>query len=223
MKFMKRIIAIDGPSGSGKTTVALLLARELKGVAVFSGLLYRGIARYIKKCDELNCITESLNGVNIDFMIDGNIMLWIINGILQDKESLEDPDIANRASNLSRYQIVRNTVNNTIRRAVMYLTVDVIVEGRDIGTVVFPDAWKKFFLDASVEERAKRRYLQLQSRGVNVDYNEIFKEQYERDKNDSSRDIAPLRPASDAIVIDTTARDVTDVLKIILSYLLPTS
>ena len=214
----KDVIAIDGPSGAGKSTIAKLIAKKLGYFYLNTGAMYRAVALYLhrkgkKPSDKIT--EEDLKGIELDFDNEGNIYL---NG-----ENVSDkiitPEISKLASDFSKLKIVRKVLTEQQRK--IGLSRPSVLEGRDIGTVVFPDAKYKFFLDASPEERARRRYLQLKEKNpdANISFEEILKQQLERDKQDSSRDIAPLKKAEDAIYIDTTGMEIEDVVKKILEYI----
>ncbi len=214
----KDVIAIDGPSGAGKSTIAKIIAKKLGYFYLNTGAMYRAVALYLHRKGKkpLDKITEDdLKGIELDFDDEGNIYL---NG-----ENVSDkiitPEISRLASDFSKLKVVRKVLTEQQRK--IGLSRPSVLEGRDIGTVVFPDAKYKFFLDASPEERARRRYLQLKEKNpdANISFEEILKQQLERDKQDSSRDIAPLKKAEDAIYIDTTGMEIEDVVKKILEYI----
>ena len=214
----KDVIAIDGPSGAGKSTIAKIIAKKLGYFYLNTGAMYRAVALYLHRKGKkpLDKITEDdLKGIELDFDNEGNIYL---NG-----ENVSDkiitPEISRLASDFSKLKVVRKVLTEQQRK--IGLSRPSVLEGRDIGTVVFPDAKYKFFLDASPEERARRRYLQLKEKNpdANISFEEILKQQLERDKQDYSRDIAPLKKAEDAIYIDTTGMEIEDVVKKILEYI----
>ncbi len=214
----KNVIAIDGPSGAGKSTIAKLIAKKLGYFYLNTGAMYRAVALYlhrkgIKPEDKIT--EEDLKGIELDFDKDGNIYL---NGE-NVSEKIITPEISRLASDFSKLKPVRKVLTEQQRR-IGSLRPSVL-EGRDIGTVVFPDARYKFFLDASPEERARRRYKQLKEKNpdLEISFEEILKQQIERDKQDSSRDIAPLKKADDAIYIDTTGMEIEDVVKKILEFI----
>ncbi len=216
---MKRdVIAIDGPSGAGKSTVAKLVAEKLGYFYLNTGAMYRAVALYLHKKGKTpdNVITEEdLKGIELDFDNEGNIYL---NGE-NVAEKILSPEISKLASDFSKLPVVRKVLTEQQRK--IGLKKPSVLEGRDIGTVVFPDAKYKFFLDATPEERAKRRYLQLKEKNpdTKINFEEILKQQIERDKQDSSRDIAPLKKADDAVYIDTTGMEIKDVVQKILEFI----
>jgi len=230
---MGKVIAIDGPSGAGKSTIAKELAKRLGFSYLDTGALYRAVAlalrgKGIKPEDSDEKIASVLKGIDIAFkngkvFLKENSQLSTLNSQLPDgrdvSEEIRTTEIGHYSSVFSARKVVRDFLLDIQRNAA--LTNDIVAEGRDMTTVVFPDAWKKFYLDASLSERAKRRYLQLKDKGTNITEHEAEKDVAERDTRDSSRDIAPLRKADDAVHIDssvmTADKVVANILKIIRS------
>lgn len=211
---MGKVIAIDGPSGAGKSTISRLVAERLGFQFLDTGALYRATALHLRRkglkedsSDEE--IANALKGVEIVFM-DGKVFL---NG-KDVSEEIRTTEAGHYASVFSAKKAVRDFLLQIQRDAAQEN--DIVAEGRDMTTVVFPSAWKKFFLDASEEGRARRRYLQLKEKGMEITMEEALRDVQERDKRDSSRDIAPLKRADDAIYIDTTDLTLEDVLKGVL-------
>lgn len=213
-------IAIDGPGGAGKSSLAKAVAKKLEIIYVDTGALYRTIGYYM-----LNHGISSTDAPAVAAAL-GNFTLELtyVNGeqvILLDGENVKDairtPEMSMAASNVSAIKEVREFLLNTQRDIAKQHSV--IMDGRDIGTVILPDAEVKIFLTASPEARAKRRYEELKAKGKEVSYEQVYTEMVERDKNDSTRDIAPCVPADDAILLDNsgmTADQTTDaVIKII--------
>jgi len=209
------IIAIDGPSGAGKSTVARLLSKELGFEYIDTGAMYRALAykAYVQNIDiNENKIAEMLKTTNIDYY-DNQIFL--------DGENVEnlirEEAISIAASKISALKIVREKMVEIQRKIAQ--NKNAVLEGRDIGTTVFPEAEHKFFITASLEERAKRRYEQLKINNIKADYTSVFNDMKKRDENDSSRKFSPLKPAEDAILIDTTNMDLNKVTKTIAQYI----
>lgn len=207
--FVGRVIAIDGPSGAGKSTIAKLIAKELGFAYLDTGALYRAVAFNLMKCGVKDNASDKdisliLKKTDVKFM-DGTILL---NGKDVSHE-IRLPDVGHYASLFSAKKSVRKHLLQIQRDASVHS--DLVAEGRDMTTVVFPYAYKKFYLDASVEERMKRRMLELASKGFSVDKDQIHIDIIERDIRDSNRDIAPLKKAEDACLIDSTDLSIKDV------------
>ncbi len=207
-------IAIDGPAGSGKTTIARKLAKRLGITYLDTGAMYRIIALYLKSVD------ADPNG-NLEKVLE-NLSLKYENGafvfnnevIIEDDIRIRTPEAGRYASLYAANPYVRNFLTNVQRE----ITKDrsIVAEGRDIGTVVMPDAPIKIFLTASDEVRAKRRYEELKEKGKEVEFEKILKEIKERDENDSNREFAPLTIPEDAIIIDTSNLTIDGVVEKIL-------
>ena len=201
-------IALDGPSGSGKSTIAKRLSAELGFVYVDTGAMYRSIGLYclqnnVDMADEA-AVYAVLPQINIALKyIDGEQRV-ILNGTDVSKE-IRINEVSMAASKVSAYKGVRAFLLDTQRD--MAKTQSVIMDGRDIGTVVLPDAEIKIFIVADAEERAKRRYKELIERGQNVPFEEVLQDIITRDYNDENRAEAPLRQAEDAIRLDTSLLD----------------
>ena len=208
------IITIDGPSGSGKGTVCHILASKLGWKLLDSGALYRILAfdalqKEIALDNEKKLIEIALNlqvefisnGVGVDTVLDGENV----------GDKLRTEVVADAASKVASIQTVRDALLE--RQKAFYQAPGLIADGRDMGTVVFPDAPVKVFLDASAEERAERRFNQLQNKGFDVSIARILSEIKDRDYRDRNRSVAPLRPASDAIEIDSTSLTIDEVVK----------
>jgi CMP/dCMP kinase len=201
------VIAIDGPAGAGKSTVALRLAQRLGFVLVDTGALYRGVAlaareRGVAWTDgpALGMLTQNLD-LRFEARPEGAPAL-VIDGRDRSGE-IRTPELSMGASDVSKHPEVRAALLGLQRK--LGERGGVVLEGRDIGTVVFPDAEAKIFLTASDDTRADRRVKDLTARGVNADPAKTLDEIRTRDAQDSSRAVAPLRPAEDAILVDTTS------------------
>jgi cytidylate kinase len=214
---MKQVVAIDGPSGSGKTTMAKLIAKELGYSYLDTGALYRAVAialraNKIEPADSDDKIKAVLDRTSVSFS-DGRVYL---NG-RDVSEEIRSGEIDHFSSVFSARRIVRAFLLDVQRSAA--LSDEVVVEGRDTTTVVFPDSKKKVFLDASIEERAKRRYLQYKGKGLDISMDEARKSIIERDQRDASRDIAPLRKAADALLVDSSSLSIEEVKGKILDFI----
>ncbi|MBI5211990.1 MAG: (d)CMP kinase [Nitrospirae bacterium] len=218
---MGRVIAIDGPSGAGKSTVSKLIAERLGFEFLDTGALYRAAALHLRRkgLDENNTdddIKRALNGISV-FFKEGRVYLKENSELYPGEdvsEAIRTTEAGHYASVFSARKAVRDFLFQVQRDAA--IRSDIVAEGRDMTTVVFPDAWKKFYLDASEEGRAKRRYLQLKEKGIEITMEEALRDVRERDERDSKRDIAPLKKADDAVCIDTTDLSLNEVIEKIL-------
>ncbi|ACR78937.1 (d)CMP kinase [Kosmotoga olearia] len=206
-------IAIDGPAGSGKSTVAKMLAERLGFTYVDTGAMYRAVAWKLKQHDIDPDNTDALRELleNTQFSISDSVLCMDGRKI---GDEIRTPEISRLSSDVAKIAEVRHFLTAEQRRIAE--KGNVIMEGRDIGTVVIPDADLKFFITASPEERARRRYEQLKRLGIEANYDRILNELIQRDRNDSSREIAPLKPAKDAIIIDTTNMTIDEVLDLLV-------
>lgn len=206
---MKISVAIDGPAGAGKSTIAKLVGKEHNLMYINTGAMYRAVALKAEEnnlspedVDEICKLTEAMemHFENDDLIVDGEN--------IQDKITM--PEISNIVSAYASIPEVRSILVK-LQRA-MSEKYSVIMDGRDIGTVVLKDADFKFFLTASAEERANRRFKELQERNIECSYDEILKDIIERDYKDSHRATDPLRKADDAVEIDSTSLDINGVV-----------
>lgn len=201
-------IAIDGPAGAGKSTISRRLAADLGYIYVDTGALYRSIGLYAVR-REANPAKESeviplLSEITLDLRFIGGEQRVFLNG--EDvSEGIRLPEISMAASSVSAIPAVRAFLFDLQRN--MAKEHNIVMDGRDIGTVVLPDAPIKIFLTASAEDRAMRRYKELLGKGVQADYEEVLRDLKQRDYNDSHREIAPLKAAEDAILADTTGKE----------------
>ena len=210
-------IAIDGPSASGKSTVAKELCKRLNYIHLDTGAMYRCVAKYaldngIDLNDQVS-VESVLNEVNVELTSDGKVFL-------NSKEVTNDirtDEISQGASIVSTYKNVREYLVALQQK--MAENKGFIMDGRDIGTVVLPNAELKIFMTASAHERAKRRYLENQKRGIDSNLEELEKEIAERDYRDTHREISPLRKAEDAIEIDTSDINKMEVVERIMKLI----
>ena len=207
-RYMSTVVAIDGPAGAGKSTVARLLADRMGYAYVNTGSLYRALALSAKRAgiDPGALTAEFLAQQQLEFK---GADLYL-NGVLTGAE-LRTPDIAQGASLVSKQKIVRDYLLPVQRNAAENQWI--VMEGRDIGTVIFPDAKCKFFVTATPEERARRRMAQSGEIAAGADFEAILAEIKERDERDSTRKIAPLKPADDSVIVDTTGFSIDEVVE----------
>lgn len=211
------VVALDGPAGSGKGTVTKKVAEILNLVNIDTGATFRCVAlnmiqKNVSINDEEN-LEKLLKEIDIEIKTNGKIYL---NGEDVTKRIREN-DVNSLVSPISVIPMVRNRLLEIQRKIAKGK--DVIMEGRDIGTVVFPNADVKIYLDATAEERAKRRVLQNKENGIASSYNEVLAGIKDRDKRDSTRKIAPLKRAEDAIYVDTTNMNIENVVKEIVNII----
>lgn len=214
---MEFIVAIDGPAGSGKGTVTKLVGERLGLVNIDTGATYRCVALEMLnkniKIDDEKQIKSILESININMEENGKIYL---NG--EDVSSkIREKDVSNFVSKVSAIKIVREKLTEIQRNIAKGK--NVIVEGRDIGTSVFPNANVKIFLDASAEERAKRRTEQNIEKGIKISYEEVLKNIIDRDTMDINRETSPLKKAEDAIYVDTTNMSIEEVVEEIIKII----
>jgi len=216
----KRIITIDGPSGVGKSTISRLVAAALDFTYLDTGAMYRGVAYYLTRlgidCSDESAIADALVGLELKLRPAENaksdVGVFICGEDVSD--ALRTPQMSMAASAVSKFSAVRKKL--TAMQQEIGRQERIVAEGRDTGTVVFPTAGYKFFLDATPEERAHRRVQQLRENGQDADEQEILALTIERDKNDRERAIAPLKQADDAVLIDTTHLSIEEVCSKVL-------
>ena len=214
-------IAIDGPAGAGKSTIAKAASKKIGFVYIDTGAMFRavGLAALRRNIDingDKESVEAMLGEVAIDIAHGENGQEIFLNGENVSTE-IRMPEVSVAASDISKIPAVRKKLLE-LQRSIAEKT-DVIMDGRDIGTVVLPDAQLKIFLTASVEERAMRRYKELIEKGVKCDFDEVKKDMEYRDKNDSEREIAPLKPADDGVIVDTTGNTLEESVDLILNLI----
>lgn len=214
---MNRVIAIDGPSGAGKSTIAKLLAQDLGHEYLDTGALYRAVALGLlhlglnEKAGDAE-IAAALEKIEVSFR-NGKVFL----NHKDVSQEIRSPEASHFASVFSAHRLVRELLLDIQREALRHASL--VAEGRDMTTVVFPQAHKKFYLDASADERAERRTLEMNAKGYQVSKEKIRLDIIERDARDSGRDLAPLKIAEDAVIIDSTGMSVQDVFRKILKII----
>lgn len=221
---LPNVITIDGPVASGKSSVGLMLAKELGYLFLDTGIMYRAVAWAainqkvdIDDVEEVSLLAQQINiEIKPPTKPDGRI-----NDVFVDKVDvtweIREPEVNENVSQVSRYQFVRKAL--TEQQQEFGRKGKIVMAGRDIGTIVMPNADLKIFLEASVKERALRRYNEEVKRGKQSDLEDVIKNVEMRDKIDSGREIAPLIPAKDAVIINTDGKDVSRVINEILSII----
>lgn len=213
-------VALDGPSGAGKSTIAKMAAKKLQYVYVDTGALYRSIAYYVisNDCDpkDEQRVVSMLNNIDVKLTYDGGAQHVMLNG--EDvSDKIRTPEISMGASAVSAIPAVREflfSLQQTIAKEN-----NIIMDGRDIGTVVLPNADVKIFLTASAEERANRRFKELSEKGDSSTYDEVLQDIIQRDYNDTHREIAPLKKADDAVKLDSTELSLEEAVDAVLKII----
>lgn len=209
------IVAIDGPAGAGKSSVSKILALRLNFTLVDTGAIYRCIALKASRggvaFDDLPALQQLLDGVKVSFRMDEDKNRVFLDG-LDVSEAIRTSEISLAASKVSSQPVVRNALLELQRRLALAAEHGAILEGRDIGTVVFPDADIKVFLFADPSVRAERRYEELFQKGHEKPVDQVLADQNKRDKEDTEREVAPLKPAPDAVKIDSTHLHLSEVV-----------
>lgn len=216
----KLIVAIDGPSGAGKSSVTKALADRLGYIHIDTGAMFRVVALMASRSGldpvDLQPLAQLCSGLSIDFMAVEGVCRVFANG--EDvTTAIRSPEISLLTSIYAAVPAVRNHLLSQQRR--MGEKGGVVLEGRDIGTVVFPAADIKFYLTASAEERGRRRFVELKTKGVDVSLDQTVTEVIQRDEQDINREYAPLRRAEDAIEIDSTALSLDEVIALMEKHI----
>lgn len=213
---MSYSVAIDGPAGAGKSTIAKMLSKEMGYIYVDTGAMYRAMAVYFSQngidSDNEEMINEAVKNVDIVIEYKDGAQQVILNGV-NVTSLLRTEETGKMASKTSKYAAVRSKLVELQRN--LAKSTDVLMDGRDIGTTVLPDAFVKIYLTASTEARAKRRYDELVEKGEKCDYEEIKKDIESRDYQDMHREISPLRKADDAVLVDTSDMGIEEVINTI--------
>ena len=216
----KFVITIDGPAGAGKSTVSKTLAKKLDYVYLDTGALYRALAYKTLKLkislDEVSALANLCSNTTVVLKnIDGQMKVYLDGEDVEEKIRTEEVGLI--ASKISTFAVVRERLLNLQREA--GAEGGIVAEGRDMGSVVFPYADYKFYLDANLEERIKRRHKELLEKGATVEYKSIQKDMFARDKQDKHREIAPLKAPDDAIIIDSDNLSAAEVVDKIIFYI----
>ena len=219
----KPVIAIDGYSSTGKSSISKIIAEKLGIIHLDTGALYRGVTWFaLQNCTgengsiDLNRLFASFSEIELEFRNSGGELILFLNHIDISK-AIRTNEVSDQVSFVAKQKEVRDFLLQSQRS--LAEKGGIIMDGRDIGTVVLPDADYKFFLTASIDERSRRRYRELLSLGIETDEQQVKKNLIERDRIDSEREIAPLKQADDAIVIDNTHLDKKETIDEILSHI----
>jgi cytidylate kinase len=214
------VITVDGPSGAGKGTLCMLLSKKLGFQLLDSGAIYRVLAlaaiHHGVDTESEDALVPLATHLDVQFIAEGDLVKVILEGEDVSKE-LRKEETGMAASKVAALPRVREAL---LRRQRAFETAPgLVADGRDMGTVVFPQAQAKIFLDASAQERAHRRLKQLQDKGLDVRFDDLLSEIQERDDRDRHRPVAPLRPAEDALVLDSTSMNIDEVVEKALQYI----
>ncbi len=212
-------IAIDGPSGAGKSTISKMLAKKLGIIYLDTGAMYRAVALYVSRkgvdVNDRDKVVPLLTEIGIEFRGEGDEKRIYLNG--EDvSAAIREHAVSKMASDVSKIKEVRLFLVEQ-QRAIAKKN-DVVLDGRDITSFVLPDSKYKFFLTATPEERARRRYEELKAKGSDISYETVLADVNDRDYNDTHRDFAPLVQTEDAVLIDSTDLSTDEVIEVILRY-----
>ncbi len=213
------VLTIDGPSGAGKGTVSRLVARRLGWRFLDSGAIYRALAWAARRrgvdLNDADAVARVAGEMELEFICDDDVKVLVDGEDVTDR--LQTEECGRIASKIAAYPQVRRALLD--KQRAFRRPPGLVADGRDMGTVVFPDAPYKVFLTASAEERARRRYLQLKAQGLDVNLDQIIKDLEERDRRDREREESPLVPAKDAVVIDSSDLSIDEVVDRVLALL----
>ncbi len=213
------IIAIDGPAGAGKSTIAKEVAKRLGYMYLDTGAMYRSLTlKALRQHIDLNDeekLAALARATTIDLKIGQDHTLKVLLDGNDVTEEIRTAEVTNSTFYIARLGKVREVMVE--RQRAIGQTANIVAEGRDIGTVVFPNAFKKFYLDADFEERTKRRFLEMKNKGVEVVSHDVQKDLEERDTKDFTRKVGPLKKADDAIVIDSTHMPIPEVVQTVIN------
>ncbi|PIE50628.1 MAG: cytidylate kinase [Flavobacteriales bacterium] len=218
----KPVIAIDGFSSTGKSSISKEIAKRLGLIHIDTGALYRGITFFgLENYTQNNQIDipqliANLDQIHLVFKLENEVLSLYLNGKNIDQE-IRETRVSDQVSQIAQQKEIRDFLLDTQRE--MAQNGGVIMDGRDIGTTILPNANYKFFMTANVEERTQRRYLELKKSGVEIDKMSVRENLITRDKIDSEREIAPLKQAKDAILIDNSSLNKQETIDLILSYI----
>lgn len=214
------VVTVDGPSGAGKGTLCMLLSKKLGFQLLDSGAIYRVLAlaaiHHGVDTESEDALVPLATHLDVQFVAEGDLVKVILEGEDVSKE-LRKEETGMAASKVAALPRVREALLR--RQRAFEAAPGLVADGRDMGTVVFPNAKAKIFLDASAEERAHRRLKQLQDKGLDVRFDDLLSEIQERDDRDRNRPVAPLRPAEDALVLDSTSMRIDEVVEKALQYI----
>ena len=220
MPYQSPVITVDGPSGAGKGTLCMLLADKLGFHLLDSGAIYRVLAlaaiHHGLDTESEDVLVPLATHLDVQFIAEGDLVKVILEGEDVSGE-LRKEETGMAASKVAALPRVREALLR--RQRAFSAAPGLVADGRDMGTVVFPEAEAKIFLDASAEERASRRLKQLQQKGLDVRFDDLLSEIQERDDRDRNRPVAPLRPAEDALVLDSTSMNIEQVVEKALHYI----
>ena len=216
-----RSIAIDGPSGAGKSTLAKALAARLGFLYVDTGAIYRTVGLYVARqggdCGDPQQVLPRLPELQLSLTYGADGLQHMLLAGEDVTQAIRENQVSRYASQVSAYPAVRAFLLEMQRN--LARTHDVIMDGRDIGTVVLPQADLKIFLTASAEVRAKRRYDELVAKGDDVSFHEVLKDIEKRDRNDETRAVSPLKPAEDSVLLDTSALSFAESLQAVVDII----